>query len=79
MSQYITVVTWASLALLAFALPADAQTQHLIPMPYPVADGSARVHGATSSNAHQHLIPLPYPRALGPNASGNPTGSVTTR
>jgi hypothetical protein len=79
MSQYITVVTWASLALLAFALPADAQTQHLIPLPFPLSDGGARVHGATSSKAHQHLIPLPYPRALGPNASGNPTASVTTR
>jgi hypothetical protein len=79
MSQYITVVTWASLGLLVFALPADAQTQHLIPSPFPLADGSARVHGATSSEAHQQLVPLPYPRALGPNAFGNPTGSVMTR
>jgi hypothetical protein len=79
MSRYVLVVTWASLALLVFALPADAQTQHLIPLPFPLADGSARVHGATSSKAHQHLVPLPYPRALGPNALGNLTGPATTR
>jgi hypothetical protein len=72
MYQNVRVVTWASMAQLVFALPANAQTQHLIPLPFPLSDGSARVHGATSSNAHQHLVPLPYPRALGPNAFGNP-------
>ncbi|MDB5652329.1 MAG: hypothetical protein JWL62_3849 [Hyphomicrobiales bacterium] len=71
--------TWASLALIVLAAPADAQTQHLIPSPYPPADGSARIQAETSSRGRRHLVPLPYPGSLGPNALGNPTGRITTR
>jgi hypothetical protein len=60
------------LAMLSLAAPALAQTQQLIPVPYPSGSDSARIPAAPPAARHQYLVPTPYERKLGPNALGNP-------
>jgi hypothetical protein len=63
-----------TLALAAIA-PALAQTQHLLPTPFPeTLGGNAAPLDPTpfTGTRHQHLNADPYPQTLGVNAQGNP-------
>jgi hypothetical protein len=68
--------TFLGLALtLAAIAPARAQTQHLIPTPFPeTLGGNAAPLDPTpfTGSRHQRLNADPYPQTLGVNAQGNP-------
>ena len=63
-----------TLTLIA-CVPALAQSQHLIPTPFPeTLGGNAAPLDPTpfTGRRHQHLNADPYPQTLGINAQGNP-------
>jgi hypothetical protein len=69
----------AAILGLTFALsasaPALAQTQHLLPTPFPETLGGNAAPldpGPFVGSRHQHLNADPYPQTLGMNAQGNP-------
>jgi hypothetical protein len=70
---------WAGLLALLIpliaTLPAPAQTQRLIPTPFPeTLGGNAAPLDPTpfTGRRHQRLNADPYPQTLGVNAQGNP-------
>jgi hypothetical protein len=70
-----------TLALAAVA-PAFAQSEHLIPTPFPeTLGGTAAPLDPTPfrESLHQHLNADPYPQTLGINSQGNPPIAVHIR